>query len=71
MKLVVYHMIDSDLLLLFMSVVGMDYADPKRKGNIVGKLIVAAGLIAFCLIMVKQSPTFSSPSQVSLVQWRI
>ena len=46
--------------------VGMDYADPKRKGNVVGKIIVAAGLIAFCLIMIKQSPTFSTPSQVSI-----
>ncbi|CAO2820470.1 unnamed protein product [Amaranthus hypochondriacus] len=44
---------------------GMDYADPKRKGNVVGKIIVAAGLIAFCLIMIKQSPTFSTPSQFS------
>ncbi|KAL2937973.1 UDP-arabinose 4-epimerase 1 [Bienertia sinuspersici] len=44
---------------------GMDYADPKRKGNAIGKIVVAAGLIAFCLIMVKQSPTFSSQSQFS------
>ncbi|XP_057520022.1 probable UDP-arabinose 4-epimerase 3 isoform X2 [Amaranthus tricolor] len=40
---------------------GMDFADPKRKGNVVGKVIVAAGLIAFCLIMIKQSPNFSRP----------
>ncbi|KNA23516.1 hypothetical protein SOVF_024180 [Spinacia oleracea] len=46
-------------------VAGMDFADPKRKGNVVGKIVVAAGLIAFCLIMIKQSPTFNSPSQFS------
>ncbi|KNA04116.1 hypothetical protein SOVF_202560 [Spinacia oleracea] len=33
----------------------MDYTDPKRKGNVVGKIVVAAGLIAFCLIMINQS----------------
>ncbi|XP_021749448.1 UDP-arabinose 4-epimerase 1-like [Chenopodium quinoa] len=46
-------------------VAGMDYADPKRKGNVVGKIVIAAGLIAFCLIMIKQSSTFNSPSQFS------
>ncbi|GAB4829458.1 UDP-arabinose 4-epimerase 1, variant 2 [Ancistrocladus abbreviatus] len=43
---------------------GMDYVDPKRKGN-VGKILVAAALIAFCLLMVKQSPTFNTPSHFS------
>ncbi|XP_056692647.1 UDP-arabinose 4-epimerase 1-like isoform X2 [Spinacia oleracea] len=46
-------------------VAGMDFADPKRKANVVGKIVVAAGLIAFCLIMIKQFPTFNSPSQFS------
>ncbi|GAB2213976.1 hypothetical protein Droror1_Dr00018305 [Drosera rotundifolia] len=43
---------------------GMDYADPKRKGN-VGKIVVAAALITFCLLMVKHSPTFNAPSHFS------
>ncbi|GAB2280898.1 UDP-arabinose 4-epimerase 1 [Dionaea muscipula] len=43
---------------------GMDYVDPKRKGN-VGKILLAAALIAFCLLMVKQSPTFNAPSHFS------
>lgn len=45
---------------------GMDYPDPKRKGNVIGKILVAAGLIAFCLIMIKQSPNFSTPNHFSL-----
>ncbi|MGV7400569.1 hypothetical protein PJK47_30740, partial [Mycobacterium kansasii] len=43
----------------------MDFADPKRKGNVIGKILVATGLIAFCLLMVKQSPNFSTPSHFS------
>ncbi|GMH01408.1 hypothetical protein Nepgr_003247 [Nepenthes gracilis] len=43
---------------------GMDYADPKRKGS-VGKILVAAALIAFCLLMAKQTPTFNSTSHFS------
>ncbi|KAH9606938.1 hypothetical protein KSS87_009333 [Heliosperma pusillum] len=45
--------------------VGMDFADSKRKGNVIGKILVATGLFAFCLLMVKQSPTFNSPSHFS------
>lgn len=44
---------------------GMDYTDPKKKGNTIGKVIVAAGLITFCLIMIKQSPSFNTPSHFS------
>ncbi|GAB4840879.1 UDP-arabinose 4-epimerase 1 [Ancistrocladus abbreviatus] len=43
---------------------GMDFVDPKQKGS-VGKILVAAALIAFCLLMVKQSPTFNTPSHFS------
>lgn len=43
---------------------GMDYADPKRKSNIVGKIVLAAALTALCIIMLKQSPTFGSRSSV-------
>ncbi|KAK9714403.1 hypothetical protein RND81_06G091600 [Saponaria officinalis] len=45
--------------------VGMDFSDPKRKGNVVGKILVATALIAFCLLMLKKSPNFSSPSHFS------
>ena len=48
------------------SVTGMDYTDPKRKGNFVGKLILVAVLTALCIVMLKQSPAFNSPSPVSL-----
>lgn len=42
----------------------MDYSDPKRKNNVVGKILLAATLTALCIIMLKQSPTFNSPSPV-------
>lgn len=42
----------------------MDYADPKRKSNFVGKILLAAALTALCIIMLKQSPTFNTPSPV-------
>ncbi|XP_044479445.1 probable UDP-arabinose 4-epimerase 3 isoform X1 [Mangifera indica] len=44
---------------------GLDYADPKRKGNFVGKILLAASLTALCIIMLKQSPSFSVPSKFS------
>lgn len=44
---------------------GLDYADPKRKSNFAGKFILAAALTALCIFLLKQSPTFSSPSPVS------
>lgn len=45
--------------------IGMDYPDPKKKNNFVGKIILAATLTALCIIMLKQSPAFNAPSQVS------
>ncbi|KAG6594405.1 UDP-arabinose 4-epimerase 1-like [Cucurbita pepo subsp. pepo] len=45
---------------------GMDYPDPKKKNNFVGKIILAATLTALCIIMLKQSPAFSAPSQFGL-----
>ncbi|KAL9382954.1 hypothetical protein Peur_023277 [Populus x canadensis] len=45
---------------------GMDYSDPKRKNNVAGKILLAATLTALCIIMLKQSPTFYSPSPFSL-----
>ncbi|CAM8992881.1 unnamed protein product [Rhodiola kirilowii] len=48
-----------------LSLGGMDYADPKKKNSIVAKIILAATLTAICIIMLKQSPSFSSPSVFS------
>ncbi|KAG8639251.1 UDP-arabinose 4-epimerase 1 isoform X1 [Manihot esculenta] len=45
---------------------GLDYADPKRKGNHMGKILLAAALTALCIIMLKQSQTFNAPSLFSL-----
>ncbi|KAJ9163165.1 hypothetical protein P3X46_022864 [Hevea brasiliensis] len=49
-----------------MSLGGLDYADPKRKSNYVGKILLAASLTALCIILLKQSPTFNTPSPFSL-----
>ncbi|KAJ4849831.1 UDP-arabinose 4-epimerase 1 [Turnera subulata] len=45
---------------------GVDYPDPKRKNNVVGKILLAAALTALCIIMLKQSPSFNAPSRFSL-----
>ncbi|KAI4303647.1 hypothetical protein MLD38_039252 [Melastoma candidum] len=45
-----------------MSLGGMDYVDPKRKSNVASKLILAACLTALCILMLKQSPSFNTPS---------
>ncbi|KAK9265924.1 hypothetical protein L1049_010700 [Liquidambar formosana] len=44
---------------------GMDYADPKRKNSLVGKILLAATLTALFIIMLKQSQTFNTPSVFS------
>lgn len=46
----------------------MDYADPKRKGGYVGKICLAAGLTALCIFLLKQSPSFNTPSVVNYHQ---
>lgn len=48
-----------------MSLGGMDYVDPKKKSNFVGKILMAAVLTALCILMLKQSPTFNTPSAFS------
>jgi UDP-arabinose 4-epimerase len=48
-----------------MSLGGVDYVDPKKKNNFVGKIILAASLTALCILMLKQSPSFSTPSAFS------
>lgn len=44
---------------------GMEYADPKRKSNVVGKILLAATLTALCILMLKQSSNFNTPSPFS------
>ncbi|XP_039053902.1 UDP-arabinose 4-epimerase 1-like [Hibiscus syriacus] len=44
---------------------GVEYHDPKRKSNFVGKILMVVTLTALCIIMLKQSPTFGTPSQFS------
>ncbi|KAL4312132.1 hypothetical protein GQ457_01G039240 [Hibiscus cannabinus] len=44
---------------------GMEYPDPKKNNNFVGKVLMAATLTALCIIMLKQSPKFNTPSQFS------
>ncbi|KAM3250144.1 hypothetical protein P3S67_022529 [Capsicum chacoense] len=39
---------------------GMYYADPKKKNNYVGKILMAAMLTALCILMLKQSPNFNN-----------
>ncbi|TXG48225.1 hypothetical protein EZV62_027519 [Acer yangbiense] len=39
---------------------GLEYADPKKKGNLIGKILLAAALTALCIIMLKQSPSFNT-----------
>ncbi|KAH7841645.1 hypothetical protein Vadar_032585 [Vaccinium darrowii] len=48
-----------------MSLGGIDYMDPKKKSNVVGKILLAASFTALFILMLKQSPTFNSPSLFS------
>lgn len=48
-----------------MSLGGMDYADPKKKSSIASKIFVAAALTALCILILKQSPTFNTPTAFS------
>jgi len=42
----------------------MDYVDPKRKGNLLGKVFLVAALTALCILVIKRSPSFTTPSPV-------
>ncbi|XP_024962105.1 probable UDP-arabinose 4-epimerase 2 [Cynara cardunculus var. scolymus] len=44
---------------------GMDFSDPVKKIDVVRRILLAAGLIALCITIIKISPTFSSPSPFS------
>ncbi|KAK4440297.1 UDP-arabinose 4-epimerase 1 [Sesamum alatum] len=48
-----------------MSLGGMDYADPKKKNGVCGKILMVSTLTALCILMLKQSPNFNVPSQFS------
>ncbi|XP_062161325.1 UDP-arabinose 4-epimerase 1 [Alnus glutinosa] len=48
-----------------MSLGGMDYPDPKKKSNFVGKILLAAVLTALCILVLKQSSSFNTPSPFS------
>lgn len=60
--------LNESFLILFVvkpySSIGLDYADPKKKNNFVGKILLVATLTALCVVMLKQSPTFNAPSPV-------
>ncbi|KAK9058021.1 hypothetical protein SSX86_022861 [Deinandra increscens subsp. villosa] len=45
----------------------MDFADPKKKNGALGKILLAAGLTALCILILKQSPTFYTPSPLLYV----
>lgn len=47
------------------SLEAMDLADSKRKSNVTGKVLMAISLITLCIIILKRSPNFSSPSPFS------
>lgn len=47
------------------SLEAMDLADSKRKSNVTGKVLMAISLIILCIIILKRSPNFSSPSPFS------
>ena len=53
-------------LFVFLFLLGVDYAEPKRKGNFVGKIFLAAALTTLCIIMIKRSPSLNPPSPVIL-----
>ncbi|KAI3744068.1 hypothetical protein L1987_57140 [Smallanthus sonchifolius] len=44
---------------------GVDHAEPIKKKGFVRKIVFALGLVALCIFMLKQSPTFKSPSPFS------
>jgi len=48
-----------------MSLGGMDYPDPKKKGSFVGKILLAAALTALCILVLKRSSSFNAPSPFS------
>ncbi|QCD84616.1 UDP-arabinose 4-epimerase [Vigna unguiculata] len=62
------HLGESPTLVLFpfFCPIGLDYPDPKRKGNFVGKVFLAAVLTTLCIIMIKRSPSLNSSSPFAI-----
>ncbi|XP_042028797.1 UDP-arabinose 4-epimerase 1-like isoform X2 [Salvia splendens] len=48
-----------------MSLGGMEYADPKKKNNFCGKILMVSTLTALCILMLRHSPTLNTPTQFS------
>ncbi|KAL3851555.1 hypothetical protein ACJIZ3_013437 [Penstemon smallii] len=48
-----------------LSLGGMEYADPKKKNGVCGKILMVSLLTAMCILMLKQSPNFNTPNQFS------
>ncbi|CAN8231259.1 unnamed protein product [Cochlearia groenlandica] len=44
---------------------GMDYLEPKRKTNVMCRIVLVVSLTALCIIMLKHAPSFSSPTAFS------
>lgn len=47
--------------------VGLDYADQKKNNDYTGKIVLVISLTAMCILVLKQSPTFDTPSVVLLL----
>lgn len=47
---------------------GMDYSETHRKPQFLGKLVIAVILTALCILILKQSPSFSGLSVVWFIQ---
>lgn len=47
---------------------GVDYSESRRKPQILGKLAMAFMLTALCILVLKQSPSFSGPGVVCFIQ---
>uniref|UniRef100_M4CME9 NAD(P)-binding domain-containing protein n=1 Tax=Brassica campestris TaxID=3711 RepID=M4CME9_BRACM len=45
--------------------VGLDYADQKKNNDYTGKIVLVISLTAMCILVLKQSPTFDTPSVFS------
>jgi UDP-arabinose 4-epimerase len=43
----------------------MEYLEPKRKSNVMGKIILVVSLTALCIFMLKHAPSFTSPTAFS------
>lgn len=55
----------AEMIFAYFFVVGMDFGEPKKKNHFVGKILLTAALTALCILMLKQSPNFNTPSVVS------